>query len=71
VRFDLTCDIPGPSGLSLLVPVSVASETIPGQPPSSPTTRLEPVTLDLPECIDPNAVPDTTLETPDADPEDE
>jgi hypothetical protein len=74
VRFDLRCDIPGPSGLSLLVPVSVASETIPGQPPASPTTRLEPVTLELPECIDPNAVPDTTLEPTDdtdADLEDE
>jgi hypothetical protein len=64
VRFELQCDAPGPPGLSLLVPVTVVPEAdpnaLPGTPPPGPVQRIESVPLDLPDCVDPFAVPDTT-----------
>jgi len=64
VRFELQCDVPGPPGLQLLVPVTVVPEAdpnaLPGTPPPGPVQRVEAVPLELPDCVDPSAVPDTS-----------
>ncbi len=53
VRFELQCDVPGPAGLTLLVPVTVQPEAVEGQPPLPPTTRTESIALEVPDCVDP------------------
>jgi hypothetical protein len=71
VRFELRCDSVGPAGLSLQVPVTVQPETVPGQPPSGPVTRIESLALTVPECVDPTAaVAPATEGTVDADTDD-
>ncbi len=52
-RYELTCERAGPSGLSLLVSVSVTPPAVEGQPPPVPEQRLERLELALPECVDP------------------
>jgi hypothetical protein len=60
VRFELTCLQPGPSGLSLLVAVTVTPPAVEGQPPPLPEQRLERLDLELPDCIDPASTTTTT-----------
>jgi hypothetical protein len=60
VRFALTCRAPGNPGLSVNVAVTVTPAAVPGEPPPVPTQQVQSVPLDLPDCVDPYAVPDTT-----------
>ncbi|MDP1821213.1 MAG: carboxypeptidase-like regulatory domain-containing protein [Acidimicrobiales bacterium] len=60
VRFELRCDVPGPPGLVLLVPIIVTPEpdpnAAPGTPPPLPVPRVESIPVDVADCVDPSAV---------------
>ena len=53
--WELRCESPGPSGLGLLVSVTVTPPPVEGQPPALPEQRTERLELELPDCIDPTA----------------
>jgi hypothetical protein len=65
VRFEMRCDVAGPPGLQLLVTVTVPAEPDPNAPPDAPPApsvqRIESIPLEIPDCVDPSAVPDTTV----------
>lgn len=60
VRFALTCRAPGDPGLSVNVAVTVTPAAGPGEAPPAPTQQVQSVPLEVPGCVDPYAVPDTT-----------
>lgn len=65
VRFELRCNAAGPPELALLVPVTLVPppdpNALPDAIPPAPERRIETLPLDLPDCVDPNAAPDTTV----------
>lgn len=62
-QFELVCQQAGSPGLAVNVAVLVTPAAEPGLPPPTPVQQVQTIPLDVPDCIDPYAVPDTVPTT--------